>query len=51
MQELHLGTLVFAVYLNFGISIVEVKIKIHTTFPSLFSKNTRTWRLKKISVS
>ena len=37
--EFHFGTLVFALYFNFGISIVEIKIKIRTFFKSLVSDN------------
>ena len=41
--------LVFTLYFNFGISIVEVKIKIQTHFKSLISNNTRMWWLKSNS--
>ena len=47
-----LGSLIWYItvpFWNFGISIVEIKIKIRTYFKSLASNNTRTWRLKKTS--
>ena len=47
IRKLQLGPLVFTVYFNFGVSIVEVKTEIQTTFTALFSKNIRIWRLKK----
>ena len=38
-------------FFNFDISIVEIKIKIRIYFKSLVSNNTRTWRLRKATVS
>ena len=38
MWEFHCGTLVFTLYFNFGISIVEINIKIQTFFKLLVSK-------------
>ena len=32
---------------NFGISILDIKIKIRISFKSFVSKKARTWRLKK----
>ena len=46
IREFHFGTLVFALYFNFSISIVEIQTKIQTYFESLVSNNTRTRQLK-----
>ena len=39
--KFHVGTLVFALYFNFRISIVEIKIKIRTYFRLLVSNTTQ----------
>ena len=41
-------TLVFALYFNFGISIVEIEIKMWTNL-NHFKNTTRTWMLKRAS--
>ena len=48
--KLHFGTLLFAfAYINFGISIVEIKNNIQTSFKIIVSKKTSTWRLRRAS--
>ena len=48
--KLHFGTLLFAfAYINFGISIVEIKNNIQTSFKTIVSKKTSTWRLRRAS--
>ena len=46
MWQLHFGTLLFALYLNFGISIVEITNKIRTSSKLLVSKKARTSQKK-----
>ena len=43
MWEFHVGTLLLTLYFNFGISVVDVKNKIQTSFKSLVSKKSRTF--------
>ena len=44
----NLAVCIFA-YINFGISIVEIKNNIQTSFKTIVSKKTSTWRLRRAS--
>ena len=46
MWQLHFGTLLFALYLNFSISIVEITNKIRTSSKLLVSKKATTSQKK-----